>query len=383
MISVIIYKFMNQKIYKSGRLRCAAFLCLSLICGLTCVLSAQELPTVIPTVMVEKAKLEPNGVNKKYIGRMEAIETISVQPRVSGNLMASHFREGGRIQKGQLLFEIEDTQYKAAVQNAKAQIDKLDAQVSYAKSSYERYEKLVKNNSVSQDTVDNAKSQYDTLKAEKDAAEAQLVIAQDNLHYTKIKSPISGRAGRVNFSNGNYITPQSGSLLTITYMDEVYVRFPMSEKDFFSLFASPRDMKESAVITLTLADGKPYEEKGVVEMMDNQIKSTTDSFNVWAKFTNPKDMLIPGGIVAVYMSTKEVREMPSVSVSAIMHRDLKSYIYVLNGDNVVEERRVMLDKMVGTRQFISSGVKENEVVVVDGMHKTRPGGTVAPIDSKQ
>lgn len=336
-----------------------------------------------PTVMVEKARMGLNSIDKKYIGQVEAIETIAVQARVSGNLMSSHFKEGGRVDQGQLLFEIEDTQYKAAVENAKAQIQRLDAQLSYSKSSYERYARLVKNGSVSQDTVDNAKSQYDTLKAEKAAAEAQLTIAEDNLNHTKVMSPISGKVGRVRYSNGNYVTPQSEPLLTITYMDDVYVRFPMSQRDFLSLFGTPKEMKQDAVISLILSDGKPYDQKGQVEMMDNQVRSTTDSLNVWTRFGNSDGKLVPGGIVTVHLSKKQVREMPSVPVSAIIHREMKSYVYVLDKDNKVHEKQVMLDKMDGTRQFLRSGIKQGEVVVIDGMHKTRPGGVVEPVYTKE
>lgn len=342
----------------------------------------QETAPGATTVLVEKAVAIPDTVNKKYIGLVESIDSVAVQPRVSGNIMATHFTEGEVVKKGQPLFDIEDTLYKARVQNAKALIAQIDAKLGYARSSYERYSNLVKKDSVSQDTVDNVKTNLKSLEAEKMAAEAELVIAEDNLHYTRITAPIAGRVGRVTYSTGNYITPQSGALLTITRIDDVYVRFPLSARDLFSLFGNGSNMREHAVITLTLADGKPYELKGDVVMVDNLIKSTTDTVNVWARFANPDEKLIAGGIVTVHLSKKDKEEFPGVTISAVMHEELKSYVYVLNDKNEVERRDVTLGNMIDQKQLLRSGIKEGDVVIIDGMHKTAPGSVVTPVYSK-
>ncbi len=347
--------------------------------------SAQTSPAALPapTVLVEKTGLQPNQVNKNSIGQVEAIDTVAIQPRVSGNILTTDFKEGGIVGKDQLLFQIEDTQYKARVQNIQALIAQIDSKLTYAKSSYDRYADLVKRNAVSQDTVDSSKSTYDSLSAEKLAAEAELVIAKDNLHYTKITSPIKGRTGRTSFSTGNYITPQSGPLVTVTRLDEVYVKFPLSMRDFLALFGTAQKMKRQAVISLTMADGKPYNLEGTVTLIDNQAKADTDSISIWAKFANPDENLVPGGIVTVRIARKEVENLPCVAISAVMHKDRKSIVYVLNQKNEVELREVELGDMIDNRQFILSGLKEGETVIIDGMHISTPGCVVSPVFSKQ
>lgn len=332
-----------------------------------------------PNVLVEQAVSVPDKVEQRYIGQVEAIDSVAIMPRVSGNLLTAHFREGDMVKAGQLLFELENTQYKARVQNAKALIDQIQSKIDYAEVTHDRYSKLVASKSVSQDNVDSARSTLDSLKAEKLAAEAELVIAEDNLNYTHITSPIAGRVGRVSYSVGNYITPQSGALLTVTGMEKVYVKFPISERDLLALFGNPAVLKQQAVVALTLADGKPYDRDGVVVISDSQVRSGTGTLNIWARFDNPDEKLIPGGIVTVRLSKKDTETVPSVPVSAVMHGDGKSSVYVLDADNKVSQREVALGTMIGNRQLIRSGVKEGETVIIDGMHKTAPGSVVTPI----
>ena len=194
------------------------------------------------TVLVQKAAAIDSAVNKKYIGQVEAIDRVTVQPRVSGNIVATRFREGKVVKKGDLLFEIEDTRYRAAVEEAIAKKAQLEAKLLYAKNSFERYNRLLASKSVSMDTVENAKSTMHALEAEIQSANAAITVAKDDLNYTRLTAPITGRTGRVTFSTGNYITPTSGSLVTITGIDEVYVKFPISERDFLSLFGTQENM---------------------------------------------------------------------------------------------------------------------------------------------
>lgn len=338
---------------------------------------------MIQNVSVETARMMPNSVEKKYTGRVEAIDSVAIQPRVSGNILKISFKEGGLVKKGQVLFEIEDTQYKAKVQNVEAQIAQINSRMDYAKLTHERYERLVKSSSVAQDSVDSAKSALSALEAEKQAAEAELNIAKDNLDYTKITSPLGGRVGRLSFSEGNYITPASGSLLTVTSMDDVYVRFPISERDILSLFGNAQNMKKQAVVTLKLANEQPYKLSGIVAFADNQVKSGTGSMDVWAKFSNPEEELVPGGIVTVYVAKKEVDNYPATSISAVMHSDSKSFVYVLNDKNEVERREVLLGNILKNNQLFREGVREGDRVIVDGMLKTEPGKVVNPIYIKK
>ena len=322
------------------------------------------------TVLVEKATAIDSAVNKKYIGQVEAIDRVTVQPRVSGNIVATRFREGKVVKKGDLLFEIEDTRYKAAVEEAVAKKAQLEAKLLYAKNSFERYNRLLASKSVSMDTVENAKSTMHALEAEIQSADAAITVAKDDLNYTKLTAPITGRT-------------TSGSLVTITGIDEVYVKFPISERDFLSLFGTQEKMKKDALVSVNLANGKAYDQPGKIFMTDNTVQPTTDTLNVWARFPNPEDVLTPGGVVTVNLSKKNVDRFPAANISSVMHDAYKSYVYVVNDQGVVERRDVTLGNTVNNEQCFSSGVKEGEVIIIDGMHKVRPGAKVNPVYSAQ
>lgn len=221
------------------------------------------------------------------------------------------------------------------------------------------------------------------LEAEIQSANAAITVAKDNLNYTRLTAPITGRTGRVTFSTGNYITPTSGSLVTITGIDEVYVKFPISERDFLSLFGTQENMKKDALVSVNLANGKAYDQPGRIFMTDNTVQTTTDTLNVWAKFPNPEDVLTPGGVVTVNLSKKNVDRFPAANISSVMHDAYKSYVYIVNDQGVVERRDVTLGNTVNNEQCFSSGVKEGEVVIIDGMHKVRPGAKVNPVYSVQ
>lgn len=331
------------------------------------------------TVLVQKASTIDSAVNKQYIGQVEAIDCVTVQPRVSGNIVATRFREGNIVKKGDLLFEIEDTHYKAALEEALAKKAQLEAKLIYAKNSFTRYNKLLASKSVSMDTVENAKSTMHAFEAEIQSANAAITVAKDNLNYTRITAPISGRTGRVTFSTGNYITPASSSLVTITGIDEVYIKFPISERDFLSLFGSQENMKKDAIVAVKLANGREYNQPGKIFMTDNTVQTNTDTLNVWAKFANPEEVLTPGGVVTVNISKKNVDRYPSANISAVMHDAYKSYVYVVNDQGLVERRDVTLGNTVNNEQCFKTGVKEGEVIIIDGMHKVRPGAKVNPV----
>ncbi len=333
----------------------------------------------VSTVLVEKAIPQASAVNKKYIGHVEAIDHVAVMPRVSGNIISTKFKEGSIVKKGDLLFEIEETRYTATLESKQAEKKQLEAKLKYAKDSFERYNKLLTSKSVSKDTAENAKSAMLALEAQLQAAEAAIILAKDDLWYTKITAPITGRTGRVSFSTGNYITPTSGPLVSITGTEEVYVKFPICERDNLILFGNRENMRRNARIQKTLANGQTFPEEGRVSMTDNEVKTTTGTMNIWAKFENKNDVLIPGGVVTVNLSKKNVDTYPATNISAVMHDTYKSYVYVLTKDNTVERRDVTLGNIVGNMQGITSGVNEGDTVIIDGMHKVMPGSKATPV----
>lgn len=341
--------------------------------------TAQAAARPAASVLVEKATMAKDEVSRKYIGRIEAINKVSLQPRVSGTLVAAPFQEGDIVQKGQILFEIEDTRYKASVQAAEAKIQQLDVKIDYALKNYERQSNLYKTNAVSKDQVENSLSLLKGYEAEKLAAEAELILAREDLRYTRIAAPLSGRIGRLTYSVGNYITPTSQPLATITQIDPIYVRFPMSERDVLSLFGNVDKLAEEADVRLITAATHAYPQRGTINLGDNEIVSDTDSLTVWARFDNPKQTLQSGGITTVIVNKKDTVRVPVVTVSAVQHDGYGAYVYVVGEGNKIEKREVIPGSVNGRKQSIYQGLKEGEIVVIDGTHKVAPGAAVNPV----
>ena len=267
---------------------------------------------------------------KKYIGNVEAIEQVDSVARVSGTLsVAPGFEEGSHVSKGQLLFTIDDTPYKAQVDACKAAIQETEARIAYAQSNFNRLNSLFEKNAGSQDDKESAEANLRSLNALLASAQAKLTLAEEDLKYTKIYSEIDGRAGRRTYSSGNYVTPQSQSLLRVVQMDPIYVRFTMSERDFLNMFGNLKSLKESSSIELTLSNGTTYSHKGEVCFIDNSVKSTTDTIKIWAKFSNPEEILNPGGVVTVNLAKTAEKPTASVLPSAVMFDGKTNYVYVL------------------------------------------------------
>ncbi|MEG2236415.1 MAG: efflux RND transporter periplasmic adaptor subunit [Akkermansia sp.] len=367
---------MSRNGIKAGR----SIVILLIVMGL---LPVNAIPTTmapkLSKVLVQKAVEKDDIVNRKYIGRLEAVDKVKLQARISGNIVKTFFKEGDIVKKGQILFEIEDVQYRANVQSAEAKLKQLDAELKYATNNFMRLQKMEAKQVVSRDTMESSLSLMQSLEAKKLSADADLTTAKFDLSHTKIVAPMTGRIGRETYSEGNFVTPASEPLATIMMTDPIYVRFPLSERDYLSLFGNSEKMRNEAVIRLKLADGSMYQSIGKVAIGDNEIKSGTDTINVWAEFDNPNFQLTTGGIVTVLLSKSEKRTQAAVLISGVMTDEKGNYLYVIDEKNRANRRDVKLGSIQGNMQLIESGLNVGETVIIDGTHKVLPGKAVVPI----
>ena len=176
----------------------------------------------IASVLVEPAVEISESTTRTIPGRLEAIEEVSLIPRISGNINSIKFNEGDMVKKGQLLYELEDTTYRAQMLAAKAKVDQCKAELNYAKINYDRQKTLEQQQAVSKSTYDDAERLYNLNKAKFAEAEASLLDAENNLSYTRIYAPITGRIGKVTLTVGNYVTPSTGELVDIVQIDPIY-----------------------------------------------------------------------------------------------------------------------------------------------------------------
>ena len=224
-----------------------------------------QAPGGMEHVQVEKVTIGKDRITRKSIGHMEAIRSVAVKSAVEGFLLEPKFREGSIVKAGDVLFEVSPVRYQAAVQQAEAAVEEISARIIYAEKSYKRLARLAEAQATSVETTESALARLEELKASLAGAKADLVKARKDLDDCSIKAEITGRIGRVEFSEGNYIT-RGETLATIKQMDPIYVRFPLSQSDVNGIFRGPKEIGHVADVRLTTANGRRYDHAGKVTL---------------------------------------------------------------------------------------------------------------------
>lgn len=340
--------------------------------------SAQMPGRVATYVEAEKATAGRDKVVRKSIGRTEAIRHVTVRAAVEGRLEKVHFSEGAIVKEGDLLLEIDPLRYEAAVKQCEAAVAQLEAQLVYATSRYNRLAGLAAQQAASVEDIETAKANVEELKARKNGAEAELAHARKDLEDCRIRAEISGRIGRLPTGTGNYIT-RGEAITTITQVDPIYVRFPLSQNDVNGIFYGPKGIGGVTDVQLITASGRNYPAKGTIRVVDNQLTGSTDSYTLWAEFENPDKQLTHNGIGALYISLNNTREVTMVPLTAVHYDAEGAFVYTIDQEGKVARRNVVPGSVQGRLQALYEGVTPGETVIIDGSHKTRPGGTVRPI----
>lgn len=333
----------------------------------------------VPVVGVDKVIALENMDSRRYTGLVMSPSVVNVVPRVSGEVLEVGFNDGEMVKKGQVLYRLDPVQYEAAVKNVEAQIAASKARLAYAQNNYNRNQELYDKLVASLDTMENARASLDEEKATLMAAEAELISAKDDLKNTTIVAPMDALAGVNNFTVGNYITPNSGTLVTLIQTSPIRVRFSISTSDYLSQFGSFEALKENGVVKVTLSDGMVYPETGEIELLNNEANSSTDAIQVFAKFKNADYKLITGSTVTVELSQKSGKVLPAVPPSAVMHDADGSYVYVVDNAGKATKRSVILGGVTPDYLLIADGVAVDETVISEGTHKVMDGITVKSV----
>lgn len=333
-----------------------------------------------PTAIVDVApvaQVDDTSI-RRYTGQLLSPAVVNVIAQVPGEIVEVGFADGAEITAGQMLYRLSDVQYRAAAKNAEANLASARAKLEYARTNFERINSLYKQSAASLDTMESAKSVLASSEAAVLAAEAQLITAEDNLSKTTIIAPTDGIAGVTAFTRGNYVTPSSGTLVTVVAIRPMRVKFALSTADYLSMFGNLENLKDNAVIQLTLADGSPCADAGKVEFLDNTANSRTDSVMVYALFPNADGRLVAGSTVTVTLSKRRGITVSAIPLSAVLLDRGGAAVYVVNAEGAAEKRRVVLGAIAGGLQTVSSGLEPGEIVVVNGTHKVVEGCKVIP-----
>jgi membrane fusion protein, multidrug efflux system len=332
-----------------------------------------------PAVGVRLAAMKGVSQSFEFVGRVKAIEKVDLRARVEGFLEKVLFREGQDVKTGELLYQIEKVQFQAAVDQAKANLAVAEAALTNAKVEYERSLELVKRNFTPQSQVDTNKATLDSATGRVMQAKAALTQAQVNLDYTDIRAPIDGRIGRTAYTVGNLVNPASGVLATIVSQDPVYVLFPVSVRDLEAIREARRKEEGGMAkidIRVRLPSGQEYAQRGVWNLTDPQVDPQTDSLVMRATIPNPDRTLTDGQFVTAIIRERQEAPRLVVPQAALQVDQSGYYVLVVNDQNKVEQRRVQTGPQRGTDVVVTSGVKEGEQVMVDGIQKVRPGQVV-------
>jgi membrane fusion protein (multidrug efflux system) len=322
-----------------------------------------------------------------FVGRIKAVNTVQLRARVEGFLEKVLFTEGQNVKTGDLLYQIEKTQYQAAVDQANANVAAAQAQELNAQLQFNRTAELVKSQSVSQATLDQNRANLESARASVLQNKAALAIAQENLGYTDIASPIDGRIGLTTYTLGNLVNSASGVLATIVSDDPIYVEFPVSNRQIADITAAHKQDAGGPInikVLVQLANRKQYGHAGVWNYIGNQVDQQTDTLLVRATLPNPERQLVDGAFVTVQVQENEEQPRLVIPRAALQLDQAGVYVLVVDKDHKVETRRVTTGEAVNTEIAIPSGLAAGDAVIVDGVQKVRPGQvvdtTVIPAD---
>lgn len=322
-------------------------------------------------------------------GRTSAHRIAEIRPQVNGIIQKRLFKEGSDVHQGQELYQIDPAPFQAAYDNARASLAKSEAALPAIKSRADRYRGLLAEKAVSQQDFDDRDAALRQAEADIEFWKATLETARINLHYTRVTAPISGRIGKSNVTDGALVTAyQQMSLATIQQIDPIYVDVPQSTTELLKLKSKLEEGqlniegKGQRKVQLYLKDGSEYPFNGTLQFRDVTVDPSTGSVILRIVFPNPDGVLLPGMFVRARVQegiAEQAILVPQQSVS----RDPKGTpsVYVVEQDDRVKMRILKLDRPIGDKWLVTSGLSAGEQVIVEGLQKVRPGALVKVVPS--
>lgn len=333
-------------------------------------------------VVVDNPHMEQVNVSAESTGRVEAQYSIDVIARVSGFLLKKYFKEGDFVKKGQLLFQIDPREYQLSVNNSRAAVNQYQALYTNAQQEWNRANALVKEDLISRSDVDSSLAARNQNKALLDSANQQLELAKVNLSYTSIRSPIDGRIGKVNITEGNYVTATSGSLVNIASVSPVYVTFSLKGDDFVKLLRASDQFKDVEV-KVQFGDGSWYDKAGTVNFVDNKIDKDSGSVQMRATFDNDKGWLVPGAYMKVKLTAPKTVEYMTVPQACAKGDAMSGYYVWAVQDNKSVRKDIKVSDDINNNWIVEDGLNKSDVIVVSGIQNVAAEGQKLKITKNQ
>ncbi|HHE7969002.1 TPA: multidrug efflux RND transporter periplasmic adaptor subunit SdeA [Serratia marcescens] len=342
---------------------------------------AHNAPPPPPVVSAASVVVKPISQWDAFNGRVEAVQSVQLRPRVSGYIERVNYTEGDEVKKGQVLFTIDDRTYRAAREQAQAELVRARNQAALARSESSRTEKLIGTQAISQEVWEQRRSSAAQAQSNVLAAQAQLDMAQLNLDFTRVTAPIDGRASRAMITAGNLVTAgDSASVLTtLVSLDKVYVYFDVDEATFLRYQHQGRhDARLPVKVGLVGEDGTPHQ--GLVDFTDNQLNAGTGTIRMRALLDNRDRRFTPGLFARVQMPGSAEFNAMLIDDKAVMTDQNRKFVYIVDKDGKAQRRDIDVGRMAEGLRIVQKGLANGDRVIVDGMQKVFMPGM--PVDAK-
>jgi RND family efflux transporter MFP subunit len=322
--------------------------------------------------------------SREYTGYLEAVETANVRARVRGFLTKVLFKEGAEVAKDEPLYEIDRREFEATLARAQADLTKASAERDRAQADEDRGRVLVRTMAISEEEFQQRVATRKSAQASVAQAEAAMRIARLDLEFTKITAPISGRISRTSVTEGNLVGFNEPTLLTtIVRLDPIYVTFDVPEANAVEYERQSRQKLPSPTdrtipIDLGVARETGYPHHGVIDFRENRVDTGSGTIRLRGVLDNKERALIPGMFARVRVPVGPPKKQPAIPEAALMADQAGRYVYVVASDNTVRRQQVTIGGRSGNLVGIESGVNPDDWVIINGLQKARPGGTVNP-----
>lgn len=318
----------------------------------------------------------------EFTGRVAAVESVELRPRVSGYVERVVYKEGQEVKKGDLLFVIDQRRYRAELNRAQAQLERARAEARLAQTQDQRAQTLVEAKAISREEFETRRAATTQGNAGVRAAEAAVASAQLDLTFTEVRAPISGRAGRALITVGNLAQADQTLLTTLVSQDPMYIYFESDEQTYsrYNDLARKGERAENKnPVRVGLASEAGYPHEGTVDFTDNQVDPTTGTIRARAVVSNPERQFTPGMFARVQLEGSGDFKAMLIDDKAVLTDQDRKYVYVLGQKSEAVRKDVVLGRMIDGLRVVQSGLAPTDKVIVHGVQKIFfPGAPVAP-----
>lgn len=327
-----------------------------------------------PEVTVAQVLVRPVNDANEFTGRLQAVDTIQLRPRVSGYVDSVHFTEGAAVKKGQLLFRIDPRPYQAEVDRLQANLSQARAELSLAEANAARGQKLLEQHAISREEGDRLSTAAQSAKAQLASTGAALDAAKLNLGFTEVRAPIDGRVSNALVTPGNLVT-SNDVLTSVVSVNPVYAYFDVDEHSYLKLEQLRRERGVAPKVAMALSNEQGFPHAGRIDFVDNQLRAGSGTIRLRAVFDNADGSYTPGLYVRVQLRSDSQRPRALIDDRAVASDLGNKYVLVLK-DRKVEYRRVVTGPLLDGLRVVEEGLNKDDVVVVNGLQHVRPGAEV-------